>query len=294
MSDQAVIQTQLQKYKKTYQGKVRDLYDLGNKMLLVATDRLSAFDYILKNPIPTKGKILTQLSVFWFKQTQNLISNHLLSTDISPYVANENEKNMLEGRTMVVKKLKRLDVEAIVRGYLTGSAWVAYQETGKVNGIKLPAALRDGDPLPEPLFTPSTKAEVGTHDEPLTFDETVNLIGGDWAEKMREAALKIFKQASGQADKNGLLIADTKMEFGISDFGQLTLIDELLTPDSSRFWLKEEYVPGRSPNPWDKQLVRNYLLSTTWDRNSPPPELPGEIINETLFRYQSIAERLMK
>lgn len=294
MSEQSVIHTQLKNHKKTYEGKVRDLFDLGDKMLLVATDRLSAFDYILPNPIPGKGKILTQLSVFWFKQTQNLIANHLLSTDVSPYASNAEEKAMLEGRTMVVKKVKRLDVEAIVRGYLTGSAWVAYQETGKVNGILLPAGMRDGDVLPEPLFTPSTKAEVGVHDEPLNFEETIALIGKEWAEKIREASLKIFKQASEKALKNGLLIADTKMEFGIDEKGELILIDELLTPDSSRFWLKEEYIPGKSPNPWDKQLVRNYLLTTDWDRKSPPPVLPQEIINETLHRYQSIAERLMK
>ncbi len=292
MTEQAVVHTKLQKYPLTYQGKVRDLYDLGDRLLMVATDRLSAFDYVLPSPVPGKGKLLTQLSVFWFKQTENIIPNHLLSTDVSPYVSNAEEQSMLEGRTMVVKKAKRLDVEAIVRAYLTGSAYKDYIKTGEVNGIKLPQGMRDGDAFPEPLFTPSTKAEVGTHDEPLAFAEVENLLGKEQALRVKEAALKIFKIAAEKAKLKGLILVDTKMEFGLLD-DQLILIDELLTQDASRFWLASEYQPGKPLNPWDKQLVRDYLLKSDWDRKSPPPALPQNIIEETLFRYKSIAERLM-
>ena len=292
MPDKAVSETQLQKYKLSYRGKVRDLYDVGSAFLMVATDRISAFDYILPSPVPGKGKLLTQLSVFWFGQTQNIIPNHLISTDVSPYVVNSEEKEMLEGRTMVVKKAKRLDVEAIVRAYLTGSAYKDYLKTGYVNGIKLPAGMKDGDVLPEPLFTPSTKAEVGTHDEPLTYAQTEALLGKEEAKQVKEAALKIFRIASEKAKSKGLILVDTKMEFGILE-GQLILIDELLTQDASRYWLASEYQPGKALNPWDKQLVRDYLLKSDWDRKSTPPALPQEIIDETLFRYRSIAERLM-
>lgn len=292
MSATAVSETKLQKHKLTYRGKVRDLYDLGDRLLMVATDRISAFDYILPSPVPGKGKLLTQLSVFWFDQTKNIIPNHLISTDVSPYVANTEEQEMLEGRTMVVKKAKRLDVEAIVRGYITGSAYKDYVKTGIVNGIKLPAGLKDGDVLPEPLYTPTTKAEVGDHDAPLTYAQTEDLLGKEHASLVKEAALKIFKIASEKAKAKGLILVDTKMEFGILD-GQLTLIDELLTQDASRYWLASEYQPGKPLNPWDKQLVRDYLLKSDWDRKSTPPALPQEVIQETLFRYKSIAERLM-
>ncbi len=292
MTEQAVSQTQLQKYPLAYRGKVRDLYDLGDRLLMVATDRLSAFDYVLPSPVPGKGKLLTELSVFWFKQTQSILPNHLISTDVSPYVASAEEQKMLEGRTMVVKKAKRLDVEAIVRAYLTGSAYKDYEKTGEVNGMKLPKGLRNGDPLPEILFTPSTKAEVGTHDEPLTFAQVEDLLGSEHAQQVREAALKIFKIAAQKAESKGLILVDTKMEFGLLN-DQLILIDELLTQDSSRFWLASEYAPGKALNPWDKQLVRDYLLKSDWDRKSPPPPLPQNIIEETLFRYKSIAERLM-
>lgn len=292
MIEQAVSQTQLQKYPLAYRGKVRDLYDLGDRLLMVATDRLSAFDYVLPNPVPGKGKLLTELSVFWFKQTQSILPNHLISTDVSPYVANAEEQKMLEGRTMVVKKAKRLDVEAIVRAYLTGSAYKDYEKTGEVNGMKLPKGLRNGDALPEILFTPSTKAEVGTHDEPLTFSQVEDLLGVAQAQRVKEAALKIFKIAAQKANSKGLILVDTKMEFGLLD-DQLILIDELLTQDASRFWLASEYAPGKALNPWDKQLVRDYLLKSDWDRKSPPPPLPQNIIEETLFRYKSIAERLM-
>lgn len=293
MSETAVIETKLSKFPLIYRGKVRDIYEDGGKMLIVTTDRISAFDYVLPSPLPGKGKILTQLSVFWFNQTKNLIPNHLLTTDASSYAANEEERKMLEGRSMVVKKVKRLDVEAIVRGHLTGSAWADYQKKGEINGIKLPPGMRDGDAFPEPLFTPSTKAEVGTHDEPMTFQEVVNLLGEKWANKMKEVSLKIFKAASEKAKAHGLLLADTKMEFGL-DGDELILIDELLTPDSSRFWKASEYQPGKPLKPWDKQLVRDYLLASPWDRKSTPPPLPDEIVKETLHRYRTIAEMLMK
>ncbi len=212
--------------------------------------------------------------------------------DVSPYVANSEEKEMLEGRTMVVKKAKRLDVEAIVRGYITGSAYKDYVKTGIVNGIKLPAGLKDGDALPEPLYTPTTKAEVGDHDAPLTYAQTEDLLGKEHALLVKEAALKIFKIASEKAKSKGLILVDTKMEFGILE-DKLHLIDELLTQDASRYWLASEYQPGKPLNPWDKQLVRDYLLKSDWDRKSTPPALPEKVIEETLFRYKSIAERLM-
>lgn len=291
--DKAIIQTELSKYPLAYRGKVRDLYEVDDKLLIVATDRISAFDYVLPTPVPEKGKILTQLSVFWFHQTQSIIPNHLLSTDISPYVSNSAEKEMLEGRTMVVKKAKRLDVEAIVRGYLTGSAFKDYQKEGRVNGISLPQGLRDGDRLESPLFTPTTKAEIGDHDTPLTYQEVENIIGKDWARRVRDVSLEIFRAASRKAESKGLILVDTKMEFGIIE-DQLVLIDELLTQDASRYWLASEYQPGRPLNPWDKQLVRDYLLKSDWDRKSSPPPLPDEIVQETLYRYRSIAERLMK
>ncbi len=292
MTEKAVSETKLQKYKLSYRGKVRDLYDLGDRLLMVATDRISAFDYILPSSVPGKGKLLTQLSVFWFEQTKNIIPNHLISTDVSPYVASVEEREMLEGRTMVVKKAKRLDLEAIVRAYLTGSAYKDYLKTGGVNGIRLPVGLHDGDILPEPIFTPTTKAEVGEHDLPLTFDEVKDLLGEENSIQVKAAALKIFKIASEKAKSKGLILVDTKMEFGILD-DELILIDELLTQDASRYWLASEYQPGKPLNPWDKQLVRDYLLKSNWDRKSAPPALPEKIIEETLHRYKSIAERLM-
>ncbi len=292
MTEKAVSETKLQKYKLSYRGKVRDLYDVGDYFLMVATDRISAFDYILPSPVPGKGKLLTQLSVFWFDQTKTIIPNHLVSTDISPYVVNSEEKQMLEGRSMVVKKAKRLDVEAIIRAYLTGSAYKDYVKTGIVNGIQLPSGLRDGDILPEPIFTPTTKAEVGEHDLPMTFDEVKDALGEVNAIQVKEAALKIFKIASEKAKSKGLILVDTKMEFGILD-GKLLLIDELLTQDASRYWLASEYQPGKPLNPWDKQLVREYLLKSDWDRKSAPAALPEKVIEETLYRYKSIAERLM-
>lgn len=292
MADKAVSETQLKNHPRSYRGKVRDLYDLGDRYLMVATDRISAFDYILPSPVAGKGKLLTQLSVFWFDQTQEILPNHLISTDVSSFVANEAEKEMLDGRTMVVKKAQRLDVEAIVRAHLTGSAYKDYLKTGFVNGIQLPPGMKDGDALPEPLFTPSTKAEVGEHDLPLSYAEVENLIGQDRAKQVKESSLKIFKMASEKAKSKGLILVDTKMEFGILN-EELILIDELLTQDASRYWLASEYVPGKALNPWDKQLVRDYLLKSDWDRQSTPPALPESIIQETLFRYKSIAERLM-
>lgn len=305
-----VIETCLKKLRIVHRGKVRDVYDSGEDLVLISTDRLSAFDYVLKNPIPDKGKILTALSCHWFEKTRHLIPNHLISTQIPEGWIEPDEKSIVEGRSMRVKKAKRLDVEAIVRGYLTGSAFKAYQETGQVNGIKLPSNLRDGDAFAEPLFTPSTKAEIGEHDEPMTFDQVVAAIGGPLAEKMRAVAIAIFKEAAKQAQSKGLILVDTKMEFGIYSSpaplaregdgptqapvkDQMILIDELITPDSSRFWLEKEYVPGAPLNPWDKQLVRDYLLKSDWDRKSPPPALPEEIIQETFYRYKTIAEKLM-
>jgi phosphoribosylaminoimidazole-succinocarboxamide synthase len=292
VTEKAVSETKLAKHPLSYRGKVRDLYDLGDRLLIVATDRISAFDFVLPTAVPGKGKILTQLSVFWFNETKAILPNHLISTDVTPYVSNAEEKEMLEGRTMVVKKARRLNVEAIVRGYITGSAFKDYQKTGVVNGMKLPVGLRDGDKLSEPIFTPTTKAEQGDHDAPMNFEEVGDLIGKDWARQVREVSLKIFNAARQKAQSKGLILVDTKMEFGVID-DRLVLIDELLTQDSSRFWLASEYQPDKPLNPWDKQLVRDYLLKSPWDRKSTPPPLPEEIVKETLFRYRSIAEKLM-
>ena len=273
-----------------YQGKVRDVYEMGeSELLFVATDRVSAFDWVLPTEIPDKGKILTQLSVWWFEQLAHLIPNHLVSLDVPSEVA---------GRAMVVQRLKMLPIEAVVRGFLTGSGLVDYQATGSISGQKLPPGLGDGDRLPQVLFTPATKAPKGKHDETVTFDFTARVLGEDTAEEVKRLSLKIYQHANELASKVGFVIADTKFEFGTASTGgqSLILADEVLTPDSSRYWLREQLQQAGRPEPFDKQLIRDWLLSSEsgWSRNSgePPPELPQQIVDQTRERYLQVFERL--
>jgi phosphoribosylaminoimidazole-succinocarboxamide synthase len=273
-------------------GKVRDIYDLGDKLLLVASDRISAFDVILPTLIPDKGKILTELSVYWFEVIKDIIPNHWITTDVEEFpAACQPHKARLEGRTMLVKKSTPAPVECIVRGYLVGSGWKDYQQTGAVCGIPLPQGLVEASRLDQPIFTPSTKASVGAHDVNITLDEMVTKVGKKRAEKMRDATVAIYSRARELAEKKGIIIADTKFEFGIEGDG-IILIDEVLTPDSSRFWPMDGYQPGKTPDSFDKQFVRDYLVNLPWDMKSPPPELPPEIVKKTQEKYLEALKRL--
>ena len=287
-----VFQTDLKELKLVGRGKVRDIYDLGNSLLIIATDRLSAFDVILPDPIPRKGEVLTKISAFWFEQLKDIIGNHLLCTDVDKYPAScQKYKSELEGRSMLVKKAKPLPIECIVRGYISGSGWKDYKATGAISGIKLPAGLKESQKLPEPIFTPSTKEEVGSHDQTIDFEQTKAMIGPKIAEKVRTAAIALYKKASEIAGKKGIMIADTKFEFGMFD-GGLILIDEALTPDSSRFWPKDDYEIGRGQKSFDKQYVRDYLLSIKWEQKPPAPKLPEEVIKRTSEKYVEALEKL--
>ena len=273
-------------------GKVRDIYDLGDTLLLVASDRISAFDVILPTLIPDKGKILTEMSVYWFHLIEDIIPHHLITTDVSQFPsACQAHRSKLEGRTMLVKKSLPAPVECIVRGYLVGSGWKDYQQTGSVCGIPLPKGLIEASRLDEPIFTPSTKAAVGAHDVNITFDEMVGKVGKNRAEKMRDATVAIYSRAREIAEKKGIIIADTKFEFGIEG-EEIILIDEVLTPDSSRFWPADGYRPGKTPDSFDKQFVRDYLVNLPWDMQSPPPELPPEIVKKTQEKYREALRRL--
>jgi phosphoribosylaminoimidazole-succinocarboxamide synthase len=274
------------------QGKVRDIYDLGDRLLLVATDRISAFDVILPTEIPDKGKILTALSAYWFKVMEELVPHHLMSANADDFPAVcQPYKNYLEGRSMLVKKSNPAPVECVVRGYLAGSGWKEYQATGKVCGIPLPKGLVEASRLEEPIFTPSTKAPVGAHDINITFDDMIARVGRSVAEKLRDYSLAIYSRARAMAEAKGIIIADTKMEFGIEK-DDILLIDELLTPDSSRFWPADGYKPGKTPDSFDKQFVRDYLLNLPWDMKSPPPVLPPEIVQKTRDKYTEALRRL--
>jgi len=274
-------------------GKVRDIYDLGDRLLIVATDRISAFDVVMPNPIPDKGRILTQLSGFWFNLTKGIVPNHIVSTEVEDYPKEcQPYQEMLRDRSMLVVKTEVLPVECVVRGYLSGSGWEEYQKTGEVCGIKLPKGLLESSRLEEPIFTPATKAEMGLHDENISFEKVEKTIGRDFAKKMKSLSLAIYKKARDFAEQRGILIADTKMEFGVKA-GKLILIDELLTPDSSRFWPKDEYQPGGPQKSFDKQFLRDYLLSIRWDKNPPAPQLPGEIVERTREKYLEAYERLV-
>jgi phosphoribosylaminoimidazole-succinocarboxamide synthase len=280
-----VTQTELPNIKCTAQGKVRDIFEVGEHLLIVATDRLSAFDVVLPDPIPDKGKVLTQLSKFWFDRFQELVPNHVVETDVVKFPASLAQyRDQLEGRAMLVRRAKPLPVECVVRGYLAGSGWNDYQKTGAVCGIKLPAEMKQAEKLPEPIFTPSTKATAG-HDENITQEQAAALVGEDVAREIREVSLNIYHRAAEYALERGIIIADTKFEFGICD-GKLMWIDEALTPDSSRFWSVAEYKVGMSPPSFDKQFVRDYLLSIKWDKTPPAPQLPAEVVKGTSDRYR--------
>jgi phosphoribosylaminoimidazole-succinocarboxamide synthase len=273
-------------------GKVRDIYDLGDNLLLVATDRISAFDVILPTLIPGKGKILTALSEFWFSIVKDIIPNHLITTRFDEFpAACLPHRDKLEGRSMLVKKSTPAPVECIVRGYLAGSGWKDYQNTGSVCGIRLSRGLLEASRLEKPIFTPSTKAAIGAHDVNITFDDMLTKLGKDKAEAMRDSSIAIYKRASELAEKKGIIIADTKFEFGLQG-DQVILIDEVLTPDSSRFWPADGYRPGKTPDSFDKQFVRDYLLNLPWDMKSPPPELPPEIVRKTQDKYAEALRRL--
>ncbi|MBW1698242.1 MAG: phosphoribosylaminoimidazolesuccinocarboxamide synthase [Deltaproteobacteria bacterium] len=266
-------------------GKVRDIYDLGDCLLMVATDRISAFDVVMADPIPGKGKILTQISLYWFNVMSHLVPNHVITSNVAEYPDEcKPYADVLEGRSMLVKKAEPLPVECIVRGYISGSGWKSYQETKSVCGISLPDGLKESQKLPEPLFTPSTKAEIGEHDLNIDFDRAVSLLGRSVAERVRELSLSIYKKGSELADARGIIIADTKFEFGKYE-NDLLLIDEVLTPDSSRFWPKGDYQPGRSQHSFDKQYLRDYLESLDWDKKPPAPRLPADVIENTRKKY---------
>jgi len=280
-----VTETHFPELKLLKRGKVRDVYDLGEFFLMVATDRLSAFDVVMPDPIPDKGFILTQISLFWFDIVQPLVQNHVVARDVDQYpAACRPHAEVLQGRSMLIKKAQPLPVECIVRGYISGSGWKEYTETGKVCGIHLPRGLKESQILPEPIFTPSTKAELGEHDINIDFNQTAALIGQAQAEKIRELSLAIYKEGADLAEQKGIIIADTKFEFGfIND--DIILIDEILTPDSSRFWPKESYRPGGSQKSYDKQYVRDYLDSLNWDKKAPGPSLPPDVISNTRQKY---------
>lgn len=271
-------------YKK---GKVRDVYEVDDKLLIVASDRISAFDYVLPSIIPGKGAVLTQLSRFWFEFAALVCPNHMITVDFEDFPPGlKNHRELLEGRSMLVKKTEVLPIECVVRGYLAGSGWKDYKATGKTSGIKLPPGLQEADRLNEVIFTPATKAEEG-HDINISFKEMQKTIGSDAAQKIKKVSTELYQKASLHALSRGIIIADTKFEFGLLD-GEIILIDEIFTPDSSRFWPVASYKPGQSPPSLDKQFVRDYLLSTTWDRQSPPPPLPPDIIEQTSARYSEI------
>lgn len=288
----AVVQTDFPDLKLVRRGKVRDVYDLGDALLMIATDRISAYDVILPDPVPGKGIVLTQISLFWFDAMRSLVDNHVIAADVDafppvcrPY------RDLLKGRSMLVKKADPLPVECVVRGYITGSGWKDYQRTGAICGIALPENLQESEKLPEPIFTPSTKADLGLHDENIDFDGVVARVGKSTAEAIRDLTLSIYRQGETLARQKGIIIADTKFEFGMAD-GKLILIDEVLTPDSSRFWPESDYRPGGAQKSFDKQYVRDYLQTLDWDKTPPGPHLPAEIVANTRKKYIEAYTRL--
>ena len=283
-----ILETNLAGLPAPKRGKVRDIYDLGDGLLIVATDRISAFDVILPNAIPNKGRVLTQISNYWFSKTADIVRNHLISTTARDFpAACHRHAEVLEGRSMFVKKAKPLPIECIVRGYLTGSGLKEYRSTGAVSGIKLPPGLVEASRLPEPIFTPSTKAEAGEHDMNIDFKNVVGLVGKEVAEQARDLTLAVYKRACELAEPKGIINADTKLEFGIYE-GQVILIDEVLTPDSSRFWPKKGYAAGVPQKSFDKQFVRDYLISLNWNQKPPAPTLPDEVVARTAEKYQEV------
>ncbi len=293
MTYKAVQETDLPGVELYARGKVRDVYDLGNNLLIVATDRVSAFDVVMPTPVPGRGVILTQMSLFWFKLMDDIVANHLVTAEVTQYPARlQDHADQLEGRSMIVRKADRVDIECVVRGYLAGSGWKDYQTTGAVCGHDLPAGLRESDRLPNTIFTPSTKAESG-HDENVSREEAAELVGEEIATDLERLSIALYERGRAYADGRGIIIADTKFEFGWID-NRLTLIDEALSPDSSRFWPKSEYEPGRSQDSFDKQFVRDYLDTLEdWDKTPPGPVLPPEIVEQTLAKYQEAHDRLV-
>ena len=290
---ETLFQSDIKSLPLRHRGKVRDIYDIDDRyMLIVTTDRLSAFDVVLADPIPGKGALLTAMSDFWFQRTRSIIPNQLADIPLDKVLKDAAERKQVEGRAIVVRKLKALPIEAIVRGYIVGSGWKEYQKSGTACGIKLPAGLKEADKLPEPIFTPSTKAAVGQHDENISFEKAVEILGKDMAERVKQASLTLYKDCAQYALTRGIIIADTKFEFGLDENGALTLIDEVLTPDSSRFWPADSYRPGANPPSFDKQYVRDWLEASGWNKKAPAPKLPPEVIARTADKYREALTRL--
>jgi phosphoribosylaminoimidazole-succinocarboxamide synthase len=295
MQTQTVFRTALKGLEKIHEGKVRDIYAVdAGAMLIVTTDRLSAFDVVLPDPIPNKGRVLHQISNFWFARTRHIVPNHLTDRPLASVVKDPGELAMLEGRAGIVRRLQALPIEAVVRGYLIGSGWKDYQKTGSVCGIALPPGLQQAERLATPLFTPASKAAIGEHDENIAFDQVERLVGAPLAARVRDTAIALYNFAAEHARSRGIIIADTKFEFGVDDAGQLTLIDEALTPDSSRFWPADTYRVGTSPPSFDKQFVRDYLETLDWNKKAPGPPLPPDIIARTSENYSEALARLTK
>lgn len=295
MPTQTVVESRLSGLKLISRGKVRDLYDAGDRLLLVASDRLSAFDVVLPTPIPDKGRVLTQISLFWFDYLRDVCRNHLISADVKDFpAAVQGERAQLEGRSMLCKKLQMFPVECVVRGYLSGSGWKEYRQLGTVCGIKLPAGLSESQKLPEPIFTPSSKATVG-HDENITMAQVEKLVGADAAAKLKRLSLEIYSRAAAYAETRGIILADTKFEFGkdpVDATGEPILADEVLTPDSSRFWPRDTYAPGRAQESYDKQYVRDYLEKVGWNKQPPAPALPDDVVSKTSEKYRAAYKEL--
>ncbi len=292
MAVQVVRETNFPNLKLVNRGKVRDIYDAGASLLIVTTDRISAFDVVMDDPVPDKGEILTKISIFWFERLASIIDNHLITADPDEYPEScRPHKEYLAGRSMLVHKAKPLPVECVVRGYVSGSGWLEYQDLGSISGISLPEGLEDSSQLPEPIFTPATKAALGAHDENISFEDTAHILGEDIANEIRTISLKLYQHGRDLASKNGIIIADTKFEFGFVN-NHLMLIDEVLTPDSSRFWPMDEYKPGRVQKSFDKQFLRDYLNRLDWPKKPPPPKLPPEVIQITRDKYLEVLERL--
>jgi phosphoribosylaminoimidazole-succinocarboxamide synthase len=300
--EEALLETHIDEFPLFAKGKVRDVYDLGDRLLIVATDRISAFDVVLPNGIPGKGKLLTQMSLFWFDLVKNVAENHLISGNVDEFPeVLKKHREILEGRSMLVKKAKRIDVECVVRGYIAGSLWKEYKgkavsfgksDTIEISGVQLPSHLTESERLPHPIFTPTTKAEEG-HDQSLTFEQVKRMLGEEQALSLRSKSIQVYKRAADYAERREMIIADTKFEFGIMD-GKMILIDEIFSSDSSRFWDKENYKRGRPQEAFDKQIVRDYLESIHWNKQPPAPRLPEQIVAKTLERYQEVYQRLVK
>ena len=293
MTETAILNSRIEQLELIARGKVRDIYAIDDQhMLIVATDRLSAFDVVFNEPVPGKGALLTEVSNFWFARTADIVTNHLTDLDLRDYVS-ATEYDQLKNRSIIVRRLQTLPVEAIVRGYVIGSGWKDYQATGAICGIELPPDLPQAGQLPEPIFTPSTKAEVGDHDENVSFESVCDKIGREIAEEVRRISIALYRRAADYARERGIIIADTKFEFGLDESGSLVLIDEILTPDSSRYWPADEYRTGISPPSFDKQFVRDYLETLDWDKTPPPPPLPAEIIERTRAKYRQVRDILL-